>query len=363
MTRTFVIGDPQAPFAKVLEVLDHHHALDDDKLAADVVLVSIGDHFDYDLRQPEAAGAEGLKILRWLAAHDPAQVIILFGNHDASRVMELAPLSDAEFAQARQLARAVDDAEASGPEAEAAAARAFAEAYPALPPHGVIGRDYAAYTTEQRALVAELLLAGRFRLAITGELTDGRRALLTHAGVTARELGLLGLSDVRDPDTIAEALQAHLADAVDRVRADWQRGVHTPLSLEPLHVTGAQGEEGGGLLYHRPSNPAQGDKAWALDPARPRRFDPRTLPIGLTQVAGHSGHAKCVHELGPWVTAKAKARKHGGIRTLRVGTHGITYDMGVAPPASDTADLILVDGELRRVPAIDVALLVLSRAG
>ena len=49
MTRTFVMGDPQAPFAKVLEVLDHHHALDDDKLASDVVLVSIGDHFDYDL--------------------------------------------------------------------------------------------------------------------------------------------------------------------------------------------------------------------------------------------------------------------------------------------------------------------------
>src|SRR5439155_25074821 len=193
-------------------------------------------------------------------------------------------------------------------------------------------------TTEQRTLVAELLLAGRFRLAITGELADGRRVLLTHAGVTSRELGLLDLSDVRDPDAIATALQTHLAGAVERVRDDWQRGVYTPLSLEPLHITGARGEEGGGLLYHRPSNPAQGDKAWALDPARPRRFDPRTLPVGLTQVAGHSGHAKCVHELGPWVSANAKARKHGGIRTLRVGAHGITYDMGVAPPAGDTAD-------------------------
>jgi len=172
---------------------------------------------------------------------------------------------------------------------------------------------------------------------------------------------MLGLPHERDPATIADALQAHLAAAVDHVRDDWQRGYLAPLSLEPLHVTGARGEEGGGLLYHRPSNPAQGDKAWSLDPGRPRRFDPHTLPLGLCQIAGHSGHAKCVHELGPWATHRAKARKHGGIRTLRVSRDQITYDLGVAPPAPDVADLILIDGELRRVPAVDVALLPLAR--
>ena len=77
MTKTFVMGDPQAPFAKVLEVLDRHGALAGDRLAGDVTLVSIGDHFDYDHRDPVTAGEEGLRLLSWLASHDPAQVAIL----------------------------------------------------------------------------------------------------------------------------------------------------------------------------------------------------------------------------------------------------------------------------------------------
>jgi hypothetical protein len=85
------------------------------------------------------------------------------------------------------------------------------------------------------------------------------------------------------------------------------------------------------------------------------------LPFGITQVAGLSGHAKCVHELGPWVAEAARARKHGGIRTLRVEAGRVTYDLGVAPPADGVADLILIDGELRRVPAAEVALLPLAR--
>ena len=63
MTRTLVMGDPQAPFSKLLEVLDRHQALDGDRLASDVVLVSIGDHFDYDLIDWHAAGQDGLKFL------------------------------------------------------------------------------------------------------------------------------------------------------------------------------------------------------------------------------------------------------------------------------------------------------------
>jgi hypothetical protein len=230
----------------------------------------------------------------------------------------------------------------------------------------VLGRDYASFTTEQRTLVQQLLLAGRFHLACTGELPDGRPTLITHAGVTSRELGLIG-HDEAEPRAIAEALEAQLTAAVDIVRADWQTGGTTPLSLEPMHVTGGHGEEGGGLLYHRPSNPDRpdADKAWSLAKTRPRRFDPRTLPIGITQIAGHSGHAKCVHELGPWVAASAKARKHGGIRTLRVDLRAhaadqVVYDLGIAPPSPNVADLILVDGELRRVPATEVALLPLA---
>jgi hypothetical protein len=364
MPRTFVMGDPQAPFAKVLEVLDAHGALDGDRIAPDVVLVSIGDHFDYDLRNPTVAAREGLELLRWLASHDPDQVTLLLGNHDASRVMELAQLTDEQFEAARVLARSIDETERTAGRAAAdeRVRTEFVPAFPELPPPGVLGRDYASFTTEQRALVQELLLTGRFHLARTAELPDGRTALLTHAGVTTRELGMLDTA-ASDALAIAAALEAELVAAVDVVRTDWQRGTCTPLSLAPLHVTGASGAEGGGLLYHRPSNPDQehADKAWSLAATRPRRFDPRTLPTGVTQVVGHSGHAKCVHELGPWVAEAAKARKHGGIRTLRVDGEQVSYDMGIAPPADDVIDLIMIDGELRRVPATEVALLPLAR--
>jgi hypothetical protein len=352
MTRTLVMGDPQGPFGKLLEVLDRHAVLDGDRLAGDVVLVSIGDHFDYDFRNWQIAGQDGLRFLRWLASHDPAQVVLLLGNHDVSRVMELVAISDERFAAARAYARALDG--------DPAADARFRAAFPELPSSGLAGRDFASFTAEQRALVMELLLAGRFDLARVGVLPDGREVLLTHAGVTARELAMLGAPP--EPHAIAAALQAQLAGAVDRVRDDWTRGVATPLSLEPLHVAGVPGEEGGGLLYHRPTNPTRrgADRSCELAPARPRRFDPRALPVGLTQIAGHTGHNKCLAELGGWATAAARGRPHGGIRTLRLAGETVVYDLGVAGPADGVADLILIDGELRRVPADEVALLPLA---
>jgi len=164
--------------------------------------------------------------------------------------------------------------------------------------------------------------------------------------VTAREVAQLGLAATADARSIASALAALLELAV-------QRGC-SPLSLAPLHVTGGAGFEGGGLLYHRPSNPAAGS---VFDIDRPRRFDPHTLPA-LQQVSGHSGHAKCVHELGDWCTPRAKARAHGGIRTLSWLGASIVYDLGVVPRGG--ADVIMVDGELRRVPAEEVDLLPLD---
>ncbi|HEX7836735.1 MAG TPA: metallophosphoesterase [Kofleriaceae bacterium] len=352
MTRTLVMGDPQGPFGKLLEVLGRHGALDGDRLASDVVLVSIGDHFDYDHRDWQAAGQEGLRFLRWLASHDPAQVVLLLGNHDASRVMELVAITDERFAAARAFARTLD----GDPGCDAR----FLAAFPELPTAGMAGRDFASFSVEQRALMMELLLAGRFDLALTGELPDGREVLLTHAGVTTRELGMLGAP--AEPRAIAEALRAELARAIERVRDDWTRGISTPLSLEPLHIAGSPGEEGAGLLYHRPTNPDRrgADRAWQFAPGRPRRFDPRTLPPGLTQVAGHTGHHKCLTELDGWATAAACDRKHGGIRTLRRAGQTVTYDLGVAAPAGGVADLILIDGELWRVPAAEVALLPLA---
>jgi hypothetical protein len=128
-------------------------------------------------------------------------------------------------------------------------------------------------------------------------------------------------------------------------------------------VTGGGGEEGGGVLYHRPANPARlgADKQWEFASARPRRFDPRELPAPLRQVAGHTGHNKCLEELGDdGPTEAARARPRGGIRTLRVVDHKVTYDLGILPDAPDAADLYLIDGELRRVSADDYQLLELA---
>lgn len=312
------MGDPQGPFDKVLAVLDRHRALTGDRLASDVVLVSIGDHFDYDHKHPDIARAEGLRLLRWLAGHDPAQVRLVLGNHDASRVQELYALSDADFALARTCAD-------------------YETRFPTLPPQHVLARDYSSFSVEQRELVAELLQARRFQLALVGKLA-GRDALITHAGVTSRELGLLGVAG--DAFAIAAALEAFLAAAV-------ARGTE-PLSLEPLHIAGGHGKEGGGMLYHRPSATP------SPDAARPRRFDPRRLPE-LLQIVGHSGHAKCVHELGDWCTFAARERAHGGIRTLSVTGDDVRYDLGVAD-----GRLVMIDGELRRVPTDEIDLLAID---
>ncbi|WP_437981236.1 metallophosphoesterase [Sorangium sp. So ce117] len=364
--RIFVMGDPQAPMAKVMAVLASHALLGaDGRLVDDVVLVSIGDHFDYDLDDPVGAGAEGLRTLHWLAGHDPAQVRLLFGNHDAARVMELAGLDDVRFAAARALGRSIKETRRREG-AEAAMRREhdeFAAQFPDVATPGLAARDYASFSESQRELVIELLLCGRFHLALSGVLPDGRAVLLTHAGVTTRELAMLGMPDERDPHRLAAALERQLRAAVDARRTEWQGGARTPLSLDPLHIAGAAGNEGGGLLYHRPAcvDRVGGDPAWELDPARPRRFEPRSLPRGLRQVAGHTGHRKCKAELGhDWLTAAAHQKEIGGIRTLRVDGDVVTYDLGILDDRPGAADLYLIDGEMRFTAAADYALLPLA---
>jgi hypothetical protein len=358
------MGDPQAAYDHIMGVLDAHDALAPGagRLADDVTLVSIGDHFDYDLNDYATAGQNGVRFVRWLAAQDPARAILVFGNHDAARVIDLVGLDDARFAAAAALGREIAlTRKRDGRGAAAERTRAeFVPQFPDVPTSGLAARDYASYTTEQRGLVADLLLAGRFHLALAAELLDGRHALLTHAAVTGRELGIIGLPDARDPVPLAAAFEARLAAAVAAVRADWARGAWRPLPLAPLYVPGAAGEEGGGMLYHRPTNPDRpgADRSWELAASRPRRYDPRSLPRGLTQIAGHTGHRKCVEELEGWVTPAARAHQIGGIRTLRVDATGtVRYDLGVLPPAEGAADLIMIDGEMRHVRPRDYALL------
>lgn len=361
MPRRFVaIGDPQSSAERFFGALAAHGLLGDDGwLAREVRLVSMGDHFDYHVPEREAARVEGVRILEWLAAHDRDHVAILFGNHDAARVMELATIDDARFAEAAELARAITELprdQRAGGEA------AFAARFPELATPGYAARDYNAFTVEQRALVQRLLLAGRFQLAATAAVL-GAPALLTHAGVTKRELAALGLPDDAHPQTIADALEDRLARAVAEVASDWRADRSTPLSLEPLHIAGAAGEEGGGLLYHRPSDPERpgADLSWEQGHA-PRRYDPRCdLPRGLVQVIGHTGHRKASKEMPRWRWPDDDDAP-GGVRTLRVAADGaVTYRRGVHRGAPDDAIVYMTDPEMHYVsrPA-DVAMLELG---
>jgi hypothetical protein len=345
--RRFAIGDPQTTRARFFAILDHHALLGPDgMLAPDVSLVSIGDHFDY-AGEPADVAREGLAILRWLAEHPAEQAPILLGNHDLCRVMELAPLSDHDFAAARALAVPIKAAERQGEDVDARV-QAFLARFPSLPSPGIAAKDFLGYSEAQRALVQALLLGGRVRLALAAELATGAPALLTHAGVTGRELALLATTPVTT-HAIAAALNQWLAGAIERARPHWEAGrVTEPLSLAPLHVAGTAGQEGGGLLYHRPAHPERpgADHAWEFSPRAPRRFDPRTLPAGLVQVCGHTGHKKCLHELHVWIGASARAASHGGLRTLRAHGDEVAYEWGIVDAPADHARLHMIDAEM-----------------
>lgn len=324
--RWFLLGDPQTTFARVLALLDRHRLLDGERLRPDVGLVSLGDHFDFH-GDPTAVGLEGERVLAWLASHAPEQAVILAGNHDLARVMELALIDDAAFAEARALAL------------EDPAAQGFSARHGELPAPGVLARDYHSFAVSQRARVAALLRAGRMRLAARAVREDGTELLLTHAGVTARELALLGA-----PRGAVE-IAASLNDALDRALSVWREG--EALSLAPLHHAGAYGGEGGGLLYHRPAHRGEGDDdAW--DAARPRRFDPRALPAGVAQACGHTGHAKCRALLWASMTDEARRVARGGLRTLSVRGGEVRYAMGLEAHAEGAATLYLLDADLSR---------------
>ena len=370
--RSVALGDPQAAAAKLFALLEHHRLLGDDGwLAPDVQLVSIGDHFDFGTRATgtlDEARVDGPRFLRWLAAHGREQVTILLGNHDAARVQELAFATDERFAAA------------AGPAAELIALRdgdraaydarlgEYAAAFPELPGPGLVHRDFSAFTEAQRGLVVELLLAGRLRLAASAS-ADGAAVLCTHAGVTSRELEQLGVADEREAPALAAALEGHLRAAIARVAPAWRAGQRAALSLAPLHVAGATGNdgdpalpEGGGLLYHRPADPARpgGDPTWELEHTRPRRFHPRTLPRGVVQAVGHTGHAKCVAELIRW-REPGMVEAPAGLRTLRVRGDDVEYRLGAAAPAADDAVVYMIDPSLHRVADVaTVALLELD---
>eukprot|EP01079_Euglenida_sp_SAG-EU17-18_P002551 gene2551-527_t len=343
--RWFAFGDAQGRASSYFAVLDREGLLGVDGFPRpDVGLVSLGDHFDFVTDPAGRAVAEGGWILRWLAAHDRTQVVILLGNHDMVRVQEYTGVRDDQFRKAQVEALRIPDKKDTE---HTGAVAAFLQQYPWACTPGYVARDYSSYASSQGRILRHLLLEGRVQLA-AAVCVGKSEVLATHAGVTHRELQILKLGPAAGPARIAGRLNAWLAQAVDVVRRSWSGGgVARPLNLAPVHVAGKAGVEGGGLLHHRPSLlPLD---SWAADPERPRRFDPLTaLPVGLAQLAGHTGHARLARgDLASAATTEAKSWAQGGIRTLQIKSDGTAqYDMGILPHLGGAATFYLGDTEL-----------------
>lgn len=334
--RALAFGDPQAPHDTLLALLDRRGLLVAGRIRHDVRLVAMGDHFDWGAVEARAeATADGLRTLSWLASHDPAQVVILLGNHDLARVGELAYLDDVQFSEAR---READQAYRHGapPRDEESFRRAFA-----LPSWEVAARDFSAFSVAQRDLVWDLLRAGRLRLAYAPR----EDLLLSHAGVTVDELAALGLAaSERDARVVDMVLARVLAEAVSRAHA-----MGSPVLVIPgLHHPGDGSGEGTGMCFHR--------LARGPSPRPPRRrFSPRRLPTGFSQAIGHVRDKKARLLLD----LPLSGRPEGGLRTLTVGEGHLRYDWGVLPCPAGHARCIYLDGgmghaELARIELLDL---------
>lgn len=334
----FAIGDPQAPIEKFLAILDAHGLLDEDgRIRSDARLISMGDHFDFGRRRDRGEAAEsGLMLLAYLAAHPADQVIVLVGNHDIARVSDLAAFDRESFRSAQAEADRAYSAGTTNREREAR----LLECHPQIPTAEILSRDYATFTVEQRALVEHLLRSGRARLAFA-ERPD---LLFVHAGVTIDDLALVGTEgeEMRDAIRVASRLNAFLEAAVSR----WKDG---PLDLVPLHLPGsAETGEGRGILYHRPSHPSKSRPEMFDGPPR-RRFDPRTIPLGMTQVIGHVRDGKCRDLLAEWVVDQGAI--DGPLRHLVTDGAGVRYARGRPPATPGAGILLFIDGGMSHAKA------------
>ncbi|KAI9019913.1 hypothetical protein DFJ74DRAFT_707963 [Hyaloraphidium curvatum] len=343
--RWFAVGDPQCPFDRFLRTLASRGLVSDEGwLRPDVGLVSMGDHFDFlgtqkdDPENRATAGREGLLNLSWLAAHEPEQVVIILGNHDAVRVMELAKFSDASFRAARKRSFDVKPEEV----------RAFCDEFDIAEP-GILRRDFSTFTEAQRDLVKSLLLARRYRLATTAQ-HGGDVLLMNHAGTTRRELHVLGLSDESGAKEVAAALQSSLDRAVDRVVNAWRDGGNEALNLEPLHFAGVASTQPGGLMAHRPANPAAiADSAWGFAEGRPRRYDVSKLPLGFSQIVGHTNGSLLRKNMGSW--GSGASHSFGHCHTLHFGRQGVEpeVEIGIRPAKEGGTRVIYLDPGLAYV--------------
>lgn len=334
-TRRVAIGDPQADITRFFALLDRHGLLGPEGwLRPEVQLVSVGDHFDWGRPQErEDVATSAVRLLAWMAAHPADQAVLLLGNHDLGRVGELVDFTDARFAAAQVEA----DRIYQGDDTDEARERDFLTRYPEVPNVEMVARDFGTFREEQRHWVAELLRAGRFRVAHAA----AEHLLVLHAGVTREDLGTLGLPESQwaHAPTVADALNRALDTAV----AAWKQG---PLSISGLYHPGsATSGEGRGIFYQRPSLRPE-DAAWhAVTPRR--RFNPHRLPLGLVQVVGHT-RDKRSRELLALPHAQAR---DGVLRTLVTDGTTLAYRHGPPPPTGPgEAVLVFTDGSMRESP-------------
>ncbi len=339
------IGDPQAPLAKLLAILDDRGLLaESGRLRPEVALVSIGDHFDYgEAARAGEAERNGRLLLSWLAAHPADQVTLIAGNHDLARVGELASFDDAEFARARTEAEALATADDEGE-------RRFLERYPTLPSSETARRDFNGFSVAQRTLVQRLLRERRLGCAVA----PNPRLLLCHAGISDTDLLLAGAAPGAMTDAVAIA--GFLNERFESEVATWSG--REPLTIAGLHTPGsAKSGEGGGIFYHRPCHPARAARD-AFSGAQRRRFDPRGLPQRVVQVLGHVRDDKCRELLGPW--AIGRAARNGELRHLLSDGENVRYQASLPASFADVATAIFIDGGMNWTEPETYALLDLS---
>jgi Calcineurin-like phosphoesterase len=360
-TRRLAVGDPQASLERFLDVLDGHGALDPGgRLAADVHLVSIGDHFDWgSAAERSRAAQDGLAILAWLSAHPPDQVTLILGNHDLARVGELLAFDDPGFARAQAEADHLywgADGTRKGLDSRAEAA--FRERYPSLAGVEAAARDFSTFRRPQRTLVAALLRSRRFCAAVAASPS----LLVCHAGVTRDELTALGLRPEQQADArlVAQALNS----ALDSACAAWD-GI-SAFSIPILHRPGgAHSGEARGIFFNRPSNPEHErttGSASAADYSGPprRRYDPRRLPVGLTQAIGHIRDDKCRRLFGSW--AAGPPAGPGPLRHLTIEGDAVCYAAGVpGHQGTGALALVFIDGAMQDAEPGSYELLDLDR--
>jgi hypothetical protein len=333
--RHLAIGDPQADITRFLAVLDRHELLGTDgRLRPEVQLISVGDHFDWGKsHEREAVATSAIRLLAWMAMHPADQAVLLLGNHDLGRVGELADFTDARFAAIQAEA----DGIYRGDDTDEARERDFLTRHPELPNVELVARDFGTFREEQRRWVDSLLRARRFRVA----QVVAERMLVLHAGVTREDLLGVGLSE--DLHSHAPTVVETLNRALDTAVAAWTRG---PFHIPGLYRPGdAAYGEGRGIFYHRPSLRPEDALHRASTPRR--RFDPRRLPLGLTQVVGHTRDKRCRELL-----ALPHDESHDGVlRHLVTDGTTVHYQLGVPRSSSpDEAVLLFTDGGMRESP-------------